>query len=90
MSLETQPFQDSIGHSIQVHGGPTVKPLEGPGRPVGQQRLPPFASKSAATAGVLAEFEAMIPTVEVRDGISELISTARRPRPWWEKEGYAS
>lgn len=29
-------------------------------------------------------------STEVRDGISELISTARRPRPWWEKEGYAS
>ncbi len=27
---------------------------------------------------------------DVRAGITELISTGRRPRPWWETEGYAS
>jgi acetoin:2,6-dichlorophenolindophenol oxidoreductase subunit beta len=27
---------------------------------------------------------------DVRSGITELIRTSRRPRPWWEKEGYAS
>ena len=27
---------------------------------------------------------------DVRAGIEELISGGRRPRPWWEKEGYAS
>ena len=27
---------------------------------------------------------------DVRADISELIRSARRPRPWWEKEGYAS
>ncbi|MBD0324194.1 MAG: hypothetical protein ICV72_12540, partial [Aldersonia sp.] len=27
---------------------------------------------------------------EVRAGIGELIDTARRPRPWWEREGFAS
>ncbi|CAN5544620.1 alpha-ketoacid dehydrogenase subunit beta [soil metagenome] len=27
---------------------------------------------------------------DVRSGIGELIDTGRRPRPWWEREGYAS
>lgn len=27
---------------------------------------------------------------DVRSGITELIDTNRRPRPWWEREGYAS
>ena len=27
---------------------------------------------------------------DVRDGITQLIETGRRPRPWWEREGYAS
>jgi pyruvate/2-oxoglutarate/acetoin dehydrogenase E1 component len=27
---------------------------------------------------------------DVRAGIDELIATGRRPRPWWEKEGFAS
>jgi len=32
-----------------------------------------------------------LPSVDdVRAGISELIATSRRPRPWWEREGYAS
>ncbi len=32
-----------------------------------------------------------LPSVaSVRDDITELIATSRRPRPWWEKEGYAS
>lgn len=26
----------------------------------------------------------------IRSDISELITTSRRPRPWWEKEGYAT
>jgi len=27
---------------------------------------------------------------DVRAGITELIDTSRRPRPWWETESYAS
>lgn len=27
---------------------------------------------------------------DVRQGISEIIATSRRPRPWWEREGFAS
>ena len=27
---------------------------------------------------------------DVQAGITELLATGRRPRPWWEREGYAS
>jgi len=27
---------------------------------------------------------------DVQAGIAELLATGRRPRPWWEREGYAS
>ena len=36
------------------------------------------------------EQQYLVSVADVQAGITELLATGRRPRPWWEREGYAS
>jgi pyruvate/2-oxoglutarate/acetoin dehydrogenase E1 component len=36
------------------------------------------------------EQQYLVSVADVQTGITELLATGRRPRPWWEREGYAS